>query len=123
MIRDGRREDDQILPLSLTMERTFMSSGERLSLRAGDAAKDPLVIGFDGTAAELSDTTFSFDLDGKRRGGGYPFFVGTGSGFLVLDKNGDGVTVNDGSELFRARRGRRLCGAGGPRRGRQRLDR
>ncbi len=91
---DGRKIK---FSLSLIMERTFMSS-DSVSLRAGDAAKDPLVISFDGTAAELTDTTFSFDLDANGEAEDIPF-VGTGSGFLVLDKNGDGV-VNDGSELF-----------------------
>ncbi|MDR2925078.1 MAG: VCBS repeat-containing protein [Azoarcus sp.] len=60
--------------------------------------QDPLVLNFAGTAAELSGTTFKFDLSGKgtevdMRGLNY------GSGFLAFDRNGDGK-VNDGRELF-----------------------
>lgn len=83
--------------LNLQMSREFLQQ-ENIDIRAGDALKDPLVINFSGNAAELTDTSFSFDLnvDGKED---QVAFVGAGSGFLVLDKNRDGV-VNDGSELF-----------------------
>jgi hypothetical protein len=84
--------------LQLELSREFMQT-ESVSLRAGDAARiDPLVINFDGNAAELTDAKFSFDLDGD----GDPdqvSFVGPGSGFLVLDRNGDGL-INNGGELF-----------------------
>lgn len=59
---------------------------------------DPLVINLDGDTAQVSDQTFYFDIDADgvldkvNR-------LGSGSGFLALDKNGDGV-INDGSELF-----------------------
>lgn len=59
---------------------------------------DPLVINLDGNVADISDQTFYFDIDGD----GVLDEVnqlGSGSGFLALDKNGDGV-INDGSELF-----------------------
>lgn len=59
---------------------------------------DPLVINLDTDAASLSDQTFYFDIDAD----GEPDEVsqlGVGSGYLALDKNGDGV-INDGSELF-----------------------
>jgi len=59
---------------------------------------DPLVINYAGGAAELSDTKFDFDLDldGDKD---HISFAAQGSGFLALDKNGDGA-INDGSELF-----------------------
>lgn len=59
---------------------------------------DPLVINLDGEAADISDQTFFFDLDGD---GALDKVnqLGSGSGFLALDKNGDGA-VNDGTELF-----------------------
>lgn len=59
---------------------------------------DPLVINMDTDVAELSDQTFYFDLDAD---GVLDEIsnLGSGSGYLALDKNGDGV-INDGSELF-----------------------
>jgi hypothetical protein len=84
--------------VDLAMSREFMQE-QSISIRAGDAVvKDPLVINFDGRAAELTETRFSFDLDADGRKDQVSF-VGPGSGFLALDKNQDGI-VNDGSELF-----------------------
>jgi hypothetical protein len=93
---DGREISFQA---RLTMSREFYSE-ENLFFRAGDALKDPLVINFSGTAAELSDTRFDFDIDHDGTAD-HIHFVGPGSGFLALDRNGDGV-VNNGSELFGA---------------------
>ncbi|MEQ9544554.1 MAG: hypothetical protein RIK85_00940 [Marinobacter sp.] len=59
---------------------------------------DPLVVNFGSTTAQLTDALFEFDLnsDGKTT----PFAtLGAGSGYLVLDRNGNGK-VDDGSELF-----------------------
>jgi len=71
-----------------------------IAIRAGDAArtKDPLVINFAGTAVRLTETQFAFDLDADGQTENVSFLAG-GSGFLALDRNGDGA-VNDGSELF-----------------------
>ena len=71
-----------------------------VSLRLGDAARqvDPLVLNFSGNAAQLSDQRFAFDLD-ARGGQEQIASLAPGSGFLVFDRNGDGV-ANDGSELF-----------------------
>lgn len=87
------------LSLELNMSREF-ASHTSLSLRAGDALKDPLVINFGGTAAQLSQTTFKFDLDADGRADDMRF-VAPGSGFLALDHNGDGK-INNGRELFGA---------------------
>lgn len=71
----------------------------KIQIREGDARLiDPLILNFNGTAAELSDFTFSFDLDGDGSEEAVPF-AGKGSGFLVLDKNQDNM-VNNGLELF-----------------------
>jgi hypothetical protein len=90
--------------LQLSMARSFQSQ-DSLSVQAGDAprTKDPLVINFDGTAAELTSTKFSFDLnsDGTQD---QMSFVGPGSGFLALDLNNNGK-VDNGSELFGAKSG------------------
>jgi hypothetical protein len=89
--------------IDLAMSRQF-SETHNISLRAGDARmKDPLVLNFNGNAAALTQTKFSFDLDAD----GSQEQISTlapGSGFLAVDANGDGK-INDGSELFGARSG------------------
>lgn len=87
--------------LQLSMERAYSETFE-LRLQAGAAAerKDPLVINFDGRAVQLSDQRFEFDLDADGRTEALPM-LRPGSGFLALDRNGDG-RINDGRELFGA---------------------
>lgn len=87
--------------LELAMQRSFSESSE-FRLQAGAAAqrKDPLVINFDGYAAQLSDQRFEFDLDANGRSETLPLLRG-GSGLLAFDRNGDG-RINDGRELFGA---------------------
>jgi hypothetical protein len=64
---------------------------------------DPLVINLDTASATVSDQKFRFDLnaDGTEEEISY---LNSGSGFLALDKNGDGQ-INDGNELFGAKTG------------------
>jgi hypothetical protein len=84
--------------LDLEMSREFTSITEE-SMRAGDALLvDPLVINFSGTAAELTDRKFFFDLDSDGTADSISF-VSPGSGILAFDRNGDGI-INNGSELF-----------------------
>lgn len=86
--------------LQLSMSRSYYAAHD-LSIRLGDAAlKDPLVLNFNGKAAELGDVRFQFDLDADGRAEALRF-VAPGSGFLAFDRNGDG-RINDGSELFGA---------------------
>lgn len=59
---------------------------------------DPLVINFDGKGAQLSQTCFTFDLDNNGTAEQLAS-LRPGSGFLALDRNGDG-SINNGSELF-----------------------
>lgn len=85
--------------LELTMQREFYQESSQ-SLRVGQEPrrKDPLVLNFNGNAAQLTDQRFAFDLNGD--GGPENInFVASGSGFLVFDRNNDGK-VNDGKELF-----------------------
>ena len=92
---DGRKIT---FTVNLEMSREY-SQETSLSYRAGDAVqKDPLVINFNGSAAELTNAEFAFDLDIDGTQDNISFLQ-PGSGFLVLDKNQDGI-VNDGSELF-----------------------
>ena len=94
---DGRQIE---IGIDLTMSRSFTSVLEE-TVRLGDAVlKDPLVLNFNGTAAQLTGQTFSFDIDADGEDDRISF-VGPGSGFLALDANNDGV-INDGSELFGA---------------------
>ena len=84
--------------VDLRMSREFVTHNEEHQ-RLGDAVrKDPLVINFGGTAAQLTTDKFSFDIDANGAADQISF-VKPGSGFLTIDKNGDGK-VNDGRELF-----------------------
>ncbi|WP_136808332.1 VCBS repeat-containing protein [Desulfosediminicola flagellatus] len=91
---DGHEIDFNV---QLNMTREFMTE-QSISIRAGEALKDPLTINFSGNAAELTQTMFEFDIDMDGRDDQIAF-VNPGSGFLALDMNMDGQ-VNDGSELF-----------------------
>jgi hypothetical protein len=87
--------------LELSMERYFREE-TNVSLRAGDAVrKDPLVVNFGGTAAQLADLNgkgFKFDLDGDGKPENLPLFA-SGSGYLALDLDGNGH-IDSGRELF-----------------------
>ncbi|MEW5756368.1 MAG: VCBS repeat-containing protein [Pseudomonadota bacterium] len=86
------------IAVELNMSREFMRE-QHVRIREGDAVvKDPLVINFAGTAAQLTQTKFSFDIDSDGNQDQISF-VAPGSGFLALDKNNDG-RINNGSELF-----------------------
>ena len=91
---DGRSIDFNV---ELSMSRSFMQAFDKLE--AKDYIKtDPLMINLDTNIASVSDQKFFFDLDADGEEEQISF-AGNGSGFLALDKNGDGK-VNDGSELF-----------------------
>jgi hypothetical protein len=92
---DGRRITFDI-SMEMHRERIDITS---FSLRAGDAKLvDPLVANSGGGPVRLSESKMDFDLDQDGVLDKISFVEGE-SGFLVLDKNGDGV-VNDGGELF-----------------------
>lgn len=97
---DGREINFNI---NVGMSRSFEERyREQLDL-ASFTFCDPLVINLDTDAVELTDQTMFFDIDGD----GTPDEVagpGSGSGYLALDKNGDGI-INDGSELFGTKSG------------------
>lgn len=94
-----KTQSGQKIDFSLAMEMKNISQfHESISFKAGDALIDPLVINFDTSSVKISDIKHSFDLNLDGKSDEFSF-VGSGSGFLVLDKNRDGI-VNDGSELF-----------------------
>lgn len=84
--------------LNLSMSRSFQEYYEQNYAVLESVMTDPLVINLDGNIAELSDQTFYFDIDGDGEMDEINRLAG-GSGYLALDKNGDGV-INDGTELF-----------------------
>jgi hypothetical protein len=97
---DGRQIDFSV---AMNMSREFVQESN-LRIEAGSKKIDPLVINFDGLGAALSQTRFEFDLDSD----GTPEQIASlrpGSGYLALDKNGDGI-INNGSELFGPTSGR-----------------
>lgn len=64
---------------------------------------DPLVIDLGGDGVELSTDRFEFDLDSDGTSDQISMPTGN-SGFLALDKNGDG-RINNGNELFGTKSG------------------
>ncbi len=98
---DGKAID---FTLALSMTRSY-SEQSNVSVTLGDARakKDPLVLNFDGTAAQLTSQRFEFDLDSDGQNEEINSLA-SGSGFLALDNNGDGK-INNGSELFGAKSG------------------
>ena len=84
--------------LNMEMSRSFQEYYEENYMSVQASLCDPLVINLDGNIADLSDQTFFFDIDGD---GVLDEInqLAAGSGYLALDKNGDGM-INDGTELF-----------------------
>lgn len=92
-------EDGKSLDFSVALSmKSQLQIYESLSIKAGDALIDPLVLNFNNSSVQISNVKHSFDLDLDSKSDTFSF-VGSGSGFLALDKNKDGL-INDGSELF-----------------------
>lgn len=83
--------------LNFNVSREFIKE-ETLSIRAGDALIDPLVINFKNASASLGDRNYSFDIDMDGDKDNIAF-TGFGSGFLALDLNNNNI-IDDGNELF-----------------------
>ncbi|HEX7714215.1 MAG TPA: hypothetical protein VF531_09340 [Bacillota bacterium] len=91
---DGKTID---FSAELNMSREFASQ-YCTSVTETRELTDPLVVNFEGRAAELNETKVSFDLDSDGSLDQISFLK-SGSGFLALDRNADG-TINNGRELF-----------------------
>ena len=91
--------------MKFRLRREFMVE-RNISARFGDAVrlKDPLIINFGGTSAQLTSRRFKFDIDSDGNADQVPF-VGANSGFLAIDRNHDGK-INNGSELFGPKTGK-----------------
>ena len=97
---DGRTIDFNI---TLEMSHSFAAAYESISAEEEFVLTDPLVINLGTDSAEISDVSFYFDLDSDGIADKMSSLGGK-SGFLALDKNGDGV-INNGTELFGAKTG------------------
>lgn len=89
--------------LNLEMSREFTQAVGIMEYSRKTFCVDPLVINLEGNPASFSDQTFFFDLDSDGKTEEISSLA-PGSGFLALDKNGDGI-INDGSELFGTKSG------------------
>ncbi len=92
-------EDGDTINLSMQSELNRYDS-YKVEIRQSLASMvDPLVINLSGELAQVDESeTFSFDLnsDGNEE---KIAFLEKGNGFLVLDRNENGI-IDDGSELF-----------------------
>ena len=99
LTEDGRQIDFNV---DFSMSRRFC---QYAGISVASAARfiDPLVINVGSDVTSISDQHFYFDLDSDGEEEKISS-LGAGSGFLALDKNGDGK-INDGSELFGTKSG------------------
>lgn len=85
--------------LELSMARDFREETHLVSLpEAPVKRKDPLVLNFNGKAAELSNQRFQFDLNGDGTQENLPLLA-SGSAYLAFDRNNNN-RVDSGRELF-----------------------
>jgi hypothetical protein len=91
--------DGNSIKFTALLEMTHETYNEMtVSVKAGDALIDPLMIDTTGNGVQLSGAKFNFDLntDGVKELINAP---SVGTGFLAYDKNGNGI-IDNGSELF-----------------------
>ena len=88
--------------VNINMSREFASMVS-METTSKVVMTDPLVINMDDLPAGTREMTFQFDIDADGSMDQISM-LREGSGFLALDKNGDGK-INDGSELFGTRSG------------------
>lgn len=89
--------------IGVTMSRAFEEFYEQRFGNPNAVLCDPLVINLNQNVAGLTDQKFHFDLD---QDGVLDSIsqLSQGSGYLALDRNGDGI-INDGGELFGTKSG------------------
>jgi len=93
--QDGQEID---INIALKLSRDFIRNYDENLVFS-----DPLVINYNASTAQLSNTKFAFDIDTD----GLPEQISmlrSGSGYLSLDHNGDSK-INNGSELFGTKSG------------------
>ena len=97
---DGRTIDFNV---DIMMSRSYMEYMDVHIPAMQNALYDPLVINVGSDYADVRDQKFMFDIDSDGTEDEISM-LGRGSGFLALDKNGDGI-INDGNELFGTKSG------------------
>ncbi|MCK6435717.1 hypothetical protein [Rivihabitans pingtungensis] len=91
--------DGQTLNFDLSLALSRSAQWDETHTRTiSPRTKDPLVINFAGPAAQLGAGQRTLDLDQDGQSETFSMLA-SGSGFLALDKDGDGK-VSDGGELF-----------------------
>lgn len=100
MTEDGRQID---FGIDIEMSRSFMEYTNVQISPTQAVLTDPLVVNVSSDVVSVSNQKFKFDLDADGAEEEMSM-LGSGSGFLAIDKNGDGV-INDGSELFGTKSG------------------
>lgn len=88
--------------VNISMTRQFTEAMGITQIRPANLI-DPLVINVGKGVTEISEQTFTFDLDADGMEDEIKS-IAPGSGFLAYDRNGDGI-INDGRELFGAKSG------------------
>ena len=90
--------------LDMSMSREYMEKHSISYVTDYSAIlTDPLVINLKDNPVSVSDQSFLFDIDGDGKDETIAR-MNSESGFLALDKNGDGI-INDGNELFGTKTG------------------
>lgn len=90
--------------LDMSMSREYMKKHSISYVTDYSAIlTDPLVINLKDNPVSVSDQSFLFDIDGDGKDETIAR-MNSDSGFLALDKNGDGI-INDGNELFGTKTG------------------
>ena len=97
---DGRAIDFNV---NILMSRSYMEYMNVQIPTMTDALFDPLIVNIGSDTADVRDQTFRFDLDADGKEDEISM-LGRGSGFLALDKDGNGK-IDDGSELFGTKSG------------------
>ncbi|MCA6059096.1 hypothetical protein HUF18_04850 [Thalassolituus sp. ST750PaO-4] len=92
-------EDGRQIDFMLALDFSRYTRAEQTNLFQGQLNLiDPLMINLNGGAVELSDQSFSFDLNADGQSENIAR-TAAGSGYLVFDKNNNGI-IDDGSEMF-----------------------
>jgi hypothetical protein len=92
---DGREIN---INVQMNMSREFYEANISRKLET-PATTDPLAVSWDGSAIDLTDRIYAFDLNSDGAMEQIAFVASEKGGFLAYDRNGDG-SINDGTELI-----------------------